>query len=240
MRKKAIFAICTVMLFLFAGYTLFLVSKSRTYQFFGTIVSSVDTNEKVVALTFDDAPTEYTEEVLNTLQGKQVKATFYVIGQSLEKLPDTGKRIVSMGHELGNHSYSHQRFYLKSQSFIDKEIQKTNSLIREAGFTGDITFRAPNGKKLFGLPWYLMRHNIVSVTFDVEPDTFAGKLTDEKKTEFLVKYTLDHVKPGSVLLLHPFCSSCTSDRKAIGQVVEGLRERGYSFVTVSELLMKSK
>ncbi len=212
------------------GYSLFLISKSRTFQFFGEIIARVDTNEKIVALTFDDAPTEYTEPILKTLQEKHVKATFFVIGSNLEKYPEIGKDIAQQGHEIGNHSYSHQRMLLKSQSFIDQEIQKTNSLIRQTGYEGEIFFRPPNGKKLFGLPWYLYQHGIKTIMVDIEPDTYGNT------TDFFVTYTLEKSKPGSIILLHPFCEGCNSQREAISKIVDGLQAKGYRFVTVSELL----
>jgi peptidoglycan-N-acetylglucosamine deacetylase len=211
-------------------YALFEISKSRTFQFFGDVTSRVETDEKVVALTFDDAPSPYSDEVLNILSAKQVKATFYVIGRELEKYPDEGVRIAEAGHELGNHSYTHERFLLKSISFIDDELQRTNERIRATGYMGTITFRPPYGKKLFTLPWYLSKHGITTVTWDVEPDTFG---TD---TDFLVQYTLDHVQSGSIILLHPFCVSCQADRDAMPLIINGLKDKGFRFVTVRELL----
>lgn len=232
MKKKKILISALISLFVLLGacYGLFLISKSRTFQFFGEIVARVDTNEKVVALTFDDAPTEYTKPVLKTLQEKQVKATFFAIGNNLEKYPDIGKDIAQQGHEIGNHSYSHQRMLLKSQSFIDQEIQKTNNLIRQTGYTGEIFFRPPNSKKLLGLPWYLSQHDIKTITADVEPDTYGST------TDFFVTYTLENTKPGSIILLHPFCEGCNNQREAISKIIDGLQIKGYRFVTVSELL----
>jgi chitin deacetylase len=168
------------------------------------------------------------------LEEKQVKATFFVIGSNLEKYPQIGEDIVQQGHEMGNHSYSHHRFLLKSQSFIDHEIQKTNSLIRQTGYDREILFRPPNGKKLFGLPWYLSQHNIKTILWDVEPDTYGTT------TDFLVTYTLKNTKPGSIILLHPFCKECNNQREAISKIINGLEEKGYRFVTVSELLTYKK
>src|SRR5512142_2302821 len=100
-------------------------------------------------------------------------------------------------------------------SCIDTEIQETNRLIRDSGYAGDITFRPPNGKKLFGLPWYLAQHNITTITWDVEPDTYVTLPEGDAKSQALVSYALQHTRPGSIILLHPFCDSCTSDRQAI-------------------------
>ena len=230
-RKKILIIVLTIVFALVcAGYSLFLISKSRTFQFFGEIIPRVDTNEKVVALTFDDAPTEYTEPVLNALQEKRVKATFFAIGSNLEKYPEIGKEIVEQGHEIGNHSYSHQRFLLMPQSFIDQEIQQTNKLISQTGYEGEILFRPPNGKKLIGLPWYLYQHGIKTIMWDVEPDTYGSS------TDSLVNYALENTKPGSIILLHPFCESCDNQREAVSRIIDGLQTKGYRFVTVSELL----
>jgi peptidoglycan/xylan/chitin deacetylase (PgdA/CDA1 family) len=229
-RKLFISVLILILILPVAGYSLFLISKSRTFQFFGQIIARVDAREKVVALTFDDAPTEYTEQVLNMLQEKNIKATFFVIGSNLEKYPQIGKEISELGHDLGNHSYSHQRMLITSQSFVGQEIQKTNNLIRQTGYKGEILFRPPYGKKLFGLPWYLYRHGIKTVMADVEPDTYGNT------TDFFVTYTLKNAKPGSIILLHPFCAGCNSQREAIRKIIDGLQAKGYQFVTVSELL----
>jgi len=213
------------------GYIFFLLSNSRTFQFFGGLINRVNTDKKVVALTFDDAPSSQTEEVLSILKEKEVKATFYEIGKAIEQYPTEAKSISDAGMEVGNHSYSHSRFLLKSQSFIDSEIQKTNQLIRDSGYQGEITFRPPYGKKLFGLPWYLHNHNIKTIMWDVEPDTYVSGNVD-----LIVNYTLENAKPGSIILLHPFCDSCASDREAIGKIIDGLEKKGYKFVTVSELI----
>lgn len=234
-RKKIIIISFTFILTLsLVGYSLFQVSKSRTFQFFGEIVPRVETDEKVIALTFDDGPTEYTRDVLDTLQKEDIKATFFVIGSELEKKPQIGKAIALAGHELGNHSFSHQRMWFKSQSFIADEIEKTNSLIRETGYKGDIHFRPPYGKKIFGLPWYLSQHTIKTIMVDVEPDTYGSD------AGFLVEYTLENTKPGSIILLHPFCETCSGQREAISKIIDGLHEKGYQFVTVSELLTYDK
>ncbi|HWC57644.1 MAG TPA: polysaccharide deacetylase family protein [Candidatus Paceibacterota bacterium] len=217
-----------------ALYGVYKLMNSRTYQLFGTIVPRVNTQEKVVALTFDDAPTQYTGDVLNTLADENIHATFYLIGQRIEEYPDVAKAIADQGDELGNHSYSHQRMLLKSQSFIDTEIQTTNKLIRDTGYTGEITFRPPNSKKLVGLPWYLWRHGIITIEADVEPDTYYQGDVDK-----MISYTLANTKPGSIIVMHPFCDGvCASDREALPQIIDGLKAEGYTFVTISELLQK--
>lgn len=216
----------------FVGYSILQLSKSRTFQLFGELIYRADTSKKVVALTFDDAPSAHTTEILKILKEKNIVATFYVIGQSIEKYPSQTSDIVKDGHELGNHSYSHKRFILKSQSFIQGEIEVTNKLIRTAGYSGEITFRPPNGKKLFGLPWYLSKSNIKTIMWDVEPDTYHPG-----DTENITKFTLANVKPGSIILIHPFCTDvCLADREALHEIIDALKIDGYSFVTISDML----
>lgn len=239
MKIKRIFLVVIAILsgLLISGYILFQISKSRSFQFFGNIIPRVNTSEKVIALTFDDAPTKYSGEVVDILKEKGIKATFYAIGHNIEQNPDEAKYIVENGNELGNHSYSHQRFLLKSPSFVESEIEKTNDLIRNTGYKGEITFRPPFGKKLFALPWYLSQHGIKTIMVDVEAETYMPQLeSDGEKTQFLVDYTVGRTQPGSIILLHPFCEACSSSRQAVGQIIDLLQSKGYKFVTVTELL----
>lgn len=105
--------------------------NSRTHQVFGGIVPRVSTPLPVVALTFDDAPfPEPTEQVLAILRELGVTATFFATGQAVERHTETARRIVEEGHELGSHSYSHQRMILKSHIHIEREIELTDQLIR--------------------------------------------------------------------------------------------------------------
>src|SRR5215210_5068368 len=146
-------------LLLVAGLAaLWQASRSRTFQFFGQLVPRVNTSQKVVALTFDDGPTPgATGQILSVLEEEHVRATFFVTGAELEMNMAEGRRLVAAGHELGNHSYSHARMILVTPSFVRREVERTDELIREAGQQGEIFFRPPYGKKLFALPYYLSR-----------------------------------------------------------------------------------
>ncbi len=146
MNKYILIALALLLILFFSGYWFLQLSKSRTFQFFGGLISRVETKERVVALTFDDAPNVYSDEVLKTLKDKDIRATFCVIGKAMEEYPEAGKNIVRAGHELGNHSFSHQRLLFKSLTFIDGEIQRTNKLIAKAGSVEKPTFRPPYGK----------------------------------------------------------------------------------------------
>jgi peptidoglycan/xylan/chitin deacetylase (PgdA/CDA1 family) len=232
--KKKVAAVAAVVIAALAGT--FELSKSRTVQLFGEIVPRVETDRKVVALTFDDGPQADTvDAILAGLQGS--KATFFVCGAEIRDHPQAAARIVAAGHELGNHSWSHLRMVFKSPSFIRGEIEKTDQLIRAAGYKGPIHFRAPYCKKLVGLPWYLARTNRIHVTWDVEPESFPGIDSDAAAIE---SHVLARVKPGSIILLHPWYHGRERTREALPRIVKGLRERGYELVTVDELLKMRK
>ena len=227
MRKILI----AILIVLICGYGLFRVIRARNFQFFGELISRVETDEKVIALTFDDAPTKYLDEVLQIMKDEDTVGTFYVIGRNEERNPGGIQKIMNDGHEVGNHSYIHPRFAFKSMAFIKDEVDKTNTIIRNSGYSDEITFRPPYGQKFLGLPWYLDTLGMKTIMWDVEPDTFY------KNTEDKIKYTLEKTRPGSIILLHPFCSTeCKSDREMLPVIIQGLKKQGYRFVTISELL----
>ena len=236
MKKIIVFVIIIVVLLASAG--LWRISNSRTFQFFGEIGPRVNTSRKIVALTFDDGPTpEGTDQILAVLAEENVKATFFVIGGELEQNLEQGKKIVVAGHELGNHSYSHVRMLLVTPSFVRDEIERTDRLIRDTGYQGEILFRPPYGKKLFTLPYYLSRHNRKSITWDIEPDSYPEIAADANK---IVEHVVTNVRPGSIVLLHVMYSNRRESMKAVKTIIDRLKAQGYSFQTVSELLAMSE
>ncbi|MCV7065718.1 polysaccharide deacetylase family protein [Mycolicibacterium houstonense] len=207
------------------------VSNARTFQLAGRLVDRVETPDKVVALTLDDGPTDLTPEVLKILADVRVPATFYLTGRELDAAPEHGAAIWAAGHEIGNHSYSHQRMVLMSPGTVADEIERTDAAIRATGYQGPITFRPPYGKKLWTLPRYLSTHDRTSVTWDVEPDSAT-----EADADAIVAETVSRVRPGSIILLHVMYGSRAASRSAIPRIVDELRSAGYRFVTVSDLL----
>ena len=232
--RKAYLAATVILVLLGGAAALWQLGKSRTFQFFGRIVPRVETSQRVVALTFDDGPTrDRTAEVLRLLRAEQVRATFFVTGGELEQNLDAGREIVAAGHELGNHSYSHERMVFVTPSFVQHEVERTDELIRAAGHTGEIYFRPPYGKKLFALPLYLSRHGRTTITWDVEPDS---ELPADADAAAITRHVMSRTRPGSIILLHVMYPSRAETMKAVPSIIEGLRREGYRFVTVSELL----
>ena len=234
MRKLGIILV----LVFFALYGFRELSRSRTYQLFGEIVPRVETERKVVALTFDDGPRADTlEEILEPLRAENVKATFFVCGAEIKSNPAVAAKLVAEGHELGNHSWSHVRMWFKSQAFFAEEFGKTDAAIRVAGHKGPIHVRAPYCKKVVGLPWYFAKTNRTHVTFDVEPE--SDPEVDKSFTR-IHSHVVENVRPGSIILLHPWYRGREQTRAAVPLIIKTLKTTGYEFVTVDELLKLQK
>lgn len=215
-----------ILLSLYGTYKLM---NSRTVQLFGGLTNRVETGEKVVALTFDDGPTKKVEDILPLLDEYQAKATFFVVGKEMESNLEIGKQLVEAGHQIGNHTYSHEPMIFKRYSTIKEEIERTNDVIRAAGYEGEVDFRPPYGKKLAVLPYYLDQHQVETITWDLEPDTYFSSVEDK------VNYVKENVKPGSIILLHPMYDQTGNELKTIEGILDSLTQKGYEFVTVNEL-----
>lgn len=203
-------------------------------QLFGEYHYRVPTDRLAVALTYDDGPLEpFSSALLDRLGELGVPATFFCIGRQLERFPETARRALAEGHELGNHSYSHVRLVRRPLTFVRTEIERTNGLLRGLGVRGEIFFRAPYGYKLFAVPYVLRRLGMRHILFDFfsDPTDWTGA------PDAVVGSMLDRVRPGSILLLHD--GNPNAARHVVEnteRIVAALRARGYAFATVGTLL----
>jgi len=224
----------SVLILLAIAFGLWKLSNFRTFQVAGELISRVEVVDSLVALTFDDGPTPgYTDQILQTLELYDTPATFFLTGREMEQNRAEAVRIVNAGHQIGNHSYSHPQMVLKSPDIIRNELDRTDRAIREAGFEDEIYFRPPYSKKLFVLPWVLDKRDQTTVTWDIEPESYPEVRTS---AESITAHVVENVRPGSVILLHVMCSSGDESRRAVPMIIEALREKGYRFVTVDELI----
>ena len=231
--KKKVFILCGIIaaVLIAGGLTTYAVINSRTFQFFGGIVDRMETQDKTVALTFDDGPTQKTDQILSLLDAQNVKATFFLIGSEIKKYPDLAKKLVEDGQEIGNHTYSHSRMIFVSYAYVKQEIESTDELIRNLGFEGTIQFRPPNGKKLFMLPCYLSQTGRKTILWDLEPNSDPQINAGAKS---IADYVVQNARPGSIILLHPMNDQKSID--ALPLIIEGLHAKGYAFKTINELL----
>lgn len=207
------------------------LSKSRTFQFFGHIINKGDTEEKHVALTFDDGPYPgTTDEVLSILTEKGVQATFFLNGAQMQAYPDETISIIEAGHELGNHSYNHKRLMLMPYSTIQEEMESTDEVMKDLGYEPTGYVRSPYCKKLFMFPLYLKNTNQYNVTWSIEPETYYSEGPS------MVKHIEDALEPGAIILLHSLPSGRTETRAYLADMIDAVQAKGYQFVTVEDLL----
>lgn len=222
-----------IFLFLSAA-VLWQVSKARCFQLVGEVTCRIDTDAKLVALSFDDGPTpKGVDAVLTELGPRGISATFFLIGSRMEKFPGQAERLIAAGHELGNHTFTHQRNIGRSQDFYAAEIAKTDVLLKRAGSDTNL-FRPPFGKRLIGLPLEVERAGYRTIMWDVEEQ--PEKFTEPRA---FAQDILARVRPGSIILIHPMYRHNQVARDALPIVLDGLRSQGYEVVTVSELLKRT-
>ena len=213
------------------------LSGARSFQLFGELLYRAPTSEKIIALTFDDGPVPAaTDALIDMLADRGVRATFFLIGRELAARPELGRRLVAAGHELGNHSWSHQRMVFKSPAFHRRELADTDARIRAAGHTGPIHFRPPYGKRLILLPWLLSQQQRLTVMWDIEPESDPAI---DGNTDAIVRHVLERVQPGSILLLHPMYPKRGATLAAVPRIIDALQADGWRFVTVEQMRVLS-
>lgn len=195
-------------------------------------MNRVETKEKVVALTFDDGPyPRNTERLMKILKEEDVKATFFLLGIEIERWPAQARLIAKEGHVIGNHTYQHAHMAFLSPHTVEQELVKTDQLIQASGAPKPSIFRPPYGRKMVLLPYYVNKMGMTTIMWDVAPD-------DEHwgNSELIVKYAREHVRPGSIIVLHAMYDRDKGTMNAVAPLIKSLRSDGYRFVTVPELL----
>ena len=212
-----------------AVYAVLQVSRARCFVLAGETTCRVETNAPMVALTFDDGPTDDgLAAVLPELERHGAHATFFLIGTEAQAHPQLVRALLAAGQEVGNHSWSHVRMVGRSAAFYDAELARTDVVLRRAGAT-PVLFRPPHGKKLVGLPLAVRRRGLKMITWDVEdpatrdPRAFARAIVGE-------------AKPGSIILVHAMYPNNRTARQALPLILDGLKAKGLRAVSVSELL----
>ena len=196
------------------------------------VYSRVSTDEKAIALTFDDGPhPKYTAQILDILKEYGVKATFFVIGKNVENFRDIFKRCVTEGHEIGNHTYTHATADACSYEEFKKEITKTDKIIFDHTGKRTSLFRPPTG---------LCNQNTVSLSKELGFKTIVWNIDTRDwahtRTDKIINAVLGNVKSGSIILMHDYIEPPSYTPEALRVIIPELIARGYTFVAVSELL----
>ncbi|MDA3900446.1 MAG: polysaccharide deacetylase family protein [Spirochaetes bacterium] len=189
--------------------------------------------DKLCALTFDDGPSadaELTPQVLDTLEKHNVPATFFLVGQNFDdSTKDIVKRMVSLGHEIGNHSWTYDGMQNMSEKQVKKYINDTTAIIEEyAGVTPKF-FRAPN------LSASNTMYEVIDLPFASGVLGFDWPGGGGDTAELVVEKVMSGMKDGAIILLHDVQPKPHPTPEAIDVIIPKLKREGYEFVTLSEL-----
>ncbi|MFZ1025844.1 MAG: polysaccharide deacetylase family protein [Limnoraphis robusta] len=201
-------------------------------RFKGKTVKDLELNsdQKVIALTFDDGPwPTTTEQILDILKENNVKATFFWVGQALNNHKEIGKKVAADGHVIANHTWNH-RYHKHSQAEAAKEIDRTADLIEELVGVKTPIFRPPGGVEDNGLVDYVLRRDYVNIMWSSDSRDWRSSASEIKRN------VLNSVKPGRIILLHDGGGNRAETVKVLPEIITEIKQQGYQFVTIPELL----
>lgn len=233
-KQKIIVAACCTVALVFAAV---ICSSSYNHVIETSAVErkmpiySVQTSKKVVSITFDTAwSDDYTKSILDILQLKNIKSTFFVTGQWTEKYGETLKIVANAGHDVGNYSNTYTRLTELQDDTILKELNDCNEKIETLTGKRPVLCRTPYGdynnnilKITTELDMYCLRWNI---------DSLDWKSSTPKD---IVDTIQQNLKPGSIILMH---NGAKNTVEALPAVIDKIKAQGYEIVPVSELLPK--
>lgn len=181
---------------------------------------------RAVSLTFDDGPGPITRKVMRVLRAYGAAATFFQVGEMVERDPGVLKRMVRAGHAIGNHSYTHPVLGGDDR----RELTRTNRSIVRAGAPRPCVFRAPYGENPPEVVRMARDLGMVTVNWNTDPGDWRGLTADQ-----IVAATLSQTRPGSIMVFHDG-GDHQATVQALPRILAALQARGYRFLTIPELL----
>ncbi len=210
-------------------------SISKSSQLFGPSVCRGPGRRRSIALTFDDGPSEGTLPLLDYLAAEDIKATFFQCGMNVQRLPHIAGKVAAAGHQLGNHTYSHPKLPFKSADFIDREFTEAQKIINLETGVAPMLLRAPYGFRWVGMRNVQRKLALLGVMWTVIGYDWRWPANR------IAKHVLARSSPGGIICLHDGRAvekrpNIQHTLSAIRQIVPVLRDQGYAFETVSELM----
>ena len=195
---------------------------------------SVNVDGPYIAMTFDDGPSpETTPRLLDILKQRNIKATFFMIGQNAERNPTIVKRILAEGHEIGNHSWTHPQLSKLSDDRVTEEINKTQNAIKDASGYTPVLIRPPYGAiTARQKEWIEKQFDLSVIIWSVDP--FDWKRPGASVIEQRI---LAGARPGAIVLSHDIHKQTVD---AMPATLDALAAKGFKFVTVSQLIAMNK
>ena len=209
--------------------------RGRSSAVFGPSEWRGPRDRPVLALTFDDGPSEGTPAILDVLARHGVPATFFQVGANVDRLPEIARAVRDAGHEIGNHSYSHPLFCFRSSGFMENDLRRAQEAIRRHTGANPAWFRAPFGVRWFGIGPAQRRLGLGGVMWTVIGyDWSLG-------SEEVVERILGRVSQGAIVCLHDGRElrarpDTGVTLEAVRRLVPTLLDQGYRFETISRLL----
>lgn len=207
---------------------------------FGKNIVRLGTDQRIVALTYDDGPSPpYTDQLLDILAKHNVKATFFLIGKRIERHPETVDRMIAEGHQIGNHTYSHPVLGFLPPFYVQRQIERTDDLIRQHGIVEEIVFRAPMLTRFLPVAYVLAKLDRTHISGDVWSWDWTTQNPD-KIAETVVKKTLSSTGSGSIIVLHDGKAENKNANRsgtieATDRIITALKQNGYQFVRLSDV-----
>ncbi len=194
-------------------------------------IYSVQRDDGKIAITFDCAwGAEDMESILATLKSHNCNATFFVLGTWAEQNPDIMKKLVSDGHEIGNHSYNHTHYTAMSQNEMLADIDKCNKAIKDTSGISPTLFRAPSGDYNNSVIEAAHSKDMEYIQWSVDSLDWRN-LNCEQMLERIIPKT----RSGDILLFH---NGTSHTAESLDNILTELEKKGFSFLKVSNLIYK--
>lgn len=190
----------------------------------------VPVNGAYVALTFDDGPSaRQTPRLLDILEARGIRATFFVVGQRAAAHPTILRRMAAEGHEIANHTWNHGRLPDLSHDAVRRQIHMTNEVIRAAVGEVPVLMRPPYGKTTPHLNrWLSEDQGLTVILWSVDSQDWKYRDPERVQREIVAR-----TKPGAIILAHDIHPTTVA---AMPATLDKLTAAGFQFVTVSELI----
>lgn len=238
-KRKLALVLAFITLLAVGGLLLLAVLPGNS--FYGPVITQVNTEKKLMALTFDDGPySPYTEKLLQVLQEKQVKATFFLVGENIRRHPELARQVKAGGHEIALHAGLHQDLLKVDSEGLQANIALGKTILKEELGVVPRFMRPPHGFKDWQVMKAIKANNLQAMNWSIIPRDWTNP-----GVETIASRVIEKARPGAIVLLHDGDSpkglaprQQTVEATAI--IIDKLRSQGYEFVTVSELVKAEK